>query len=171
MPTLLPDPHGALGAELEGELERQTDQLIARIADSRERLGQLHELTAAAEQQLAADEAMLAQLQGVLGRPGQLALEHSHAQLRGRRLQEIALEILARRAEPDTDVHYRQWYGWLREAGYHVCGQDPVATFLVQISRSPAVERVGGSRSGRYRIRRDIEGQRERSISVARMTR
>jgi hypothetical protein len=102
--------------------------------------------------QVRADERGLAELEGLLGRSAQRPLETEDAALRGARLREVAVSILAARA-PGQAVHYREWYGWLREAGYEVRGQDPLASFLAQITRHEQVERVGGARSGRYTLR------------------
>ena len=143
---------GPAADELESELGRQADQLLAQVLEGRARLERLRELVEASERQLAGDEAMLWQLHGLLGQSNQLSLDALDSHLRGQRLREVALDILERRSDGgETGVHYREWYAWLREAGYTVSGRDPVATFLAQVSRSADVERVGGSRSGRYR--------------------
>jgi hypothetical protein len=60
--------------------------------------------------------------------------------------------LLAQEVAPGQAVHYRDWYGLLRAAGYRVRGKDPLASFLAQISRATDVEPVG-SRSGKYRLR------------------
>lgn len=151
----LPEVDTPVTAELERELARQADTLIARISDGRERLAVLVELTAAVRAQLDADEQLLRSLDSLLGRPGQLPLESLDARLRGARLREIAVRILAERAQSEP-VHYRQWYEWLREAGYTVAGHDPLASFLAQITRAPEVQRVGGQRSGRYQLRQGL---------------
>jgi hypothetical protein len=49
-------------------------------------------------------------------------------------------------------MHYREWYELLERAGHAIAGKDPVAVFLTQISRSPAVRR--GARAGVYEIDR-----------------
>jgi chromosome segregation ATPase len=47
-------------------------------------------------------------------------------------------------------IHYRDWYARLAAAGYAVIGKDPLAVFLTQISRSPAVRKT--DLPGVYRI-------------------
>ena len=49
-------------------------------------------------------------------------------------------------------LHYRDWYKAVREAGYAVAGKDPLAVFLTQLSRSPAVRK--SSQSGVYELDR-----------------
>lgn len=158
MDSVVAELEGPAADELESELGRQADQLLARVLEGRERVGRLRDLVGAAEQQLAGDEAMLRQLHGLLGRSNQLSLDALDSHLRGQRVREVALDILERRG-PDAEagVHYREWYRWLLEAGYTVSGRDPVATFLAHVSRSPYVKRVGGARSGRYRSTRTAE--------------
>ncbi len=147
----LPPLHGDVSAELEDELGKQADTLAQRVADTQERLQTMRDLVAVLEDQLETDENMLRQLEGLLGRSDQLPLETLSARLRGERLREVAVDILRRRAG-DEPVHYRTWYGWVREEGYLVAGKDPVASFLAAISRLDCLEREGGSRSGLYRL-------------------
>lgn len=95
---------------------------------------------------------MLSDIGGVLGLNAQVCLEEIDPRLRGPRLEQIAIKLL-RRSEAGTEgMHYRDWFAALRRAGHYVGGKDPLATFLAQINRSPAVERIG-QRSGRYRLR------------------
>ena len=49
-------------------------------------------------------------------------------------------------------MHYREWYELLERAGHEIAGKDPLAVFLTQISRSPAVRR--GTRAGIYELDR-----------------
>jgi hypothetical protein len=51
-----------------------------------------------------------------------------------------------------VEVHYREWFALLLETGLRVAGKDPLGSFLTQVSRAPAVERVR-PRSGLYRLR------------------
>jgi hypothetical protein len=154
MAPVVPDLTGPPTPELEEELERQATQLLARVLEDRDRVEALRALAAAAESQLERDEAMLRHLHTLLGRSVQLSLDTLDTHLRGARVREVALQILEQRDDEAEGVHYREWFEWLREAGYIVLGRDPLATFLAQIGRSPEIERVGGARSGRYRVKR-----------------
>lgn len=81
----------------------------------------------------------------------QLRLERLDRQVRGQRLQEVAVEVLRSRASDGRAVHYREWFAYLRAEGYEVVGRDPLATFLTQVSRAEGIERVG-ERRGLYRV-------------------
>ena len=59
--------------------------------------------------------------------------------LRGPRIREQAIRVLAAAEHGEAPIHYRDWYALLRAAGYVSTGQDPLATFLTQVRRSPLV--------------------------------
>jgi hypothetical protein len=103
------------------------------------------------EQQLAHEERLLREIEELTDRRPQLRLERLDRQLKGRRLQEVAVEVLRRRIGRDQAIHYREWFALLRGEGYEICGRDPVNSFLTGIGRAPGVERVG-SRTGLYRV-------------------
>lgn len=130
--------HGERGVLLEGVAD-----LTLRAALHRLMLEQL-------ELELAAQTRLLS-IEELMDLRPQLRLERLDRQLRGRRLQEVAVEILRSRAADRRPVHYREWFAYLRAEGYEVAGRDPLATFLTQISRADGVERVG-VRRGLYRI-------------------
>lgn len=62
--------------------------------------------------------------------------------LRGARIRETAVLMLASSAKPLRPIHYMDWFKLLRDAGYGVDAQDPQAAFLTQITRSPVVRRA-----------------------------
>lgn len=68
--------------------------------------------------------------------------------LRGARIREVAVRVLASTIGPDTPVHYRDWFQLLTSRGFTPTGKDPLATFLTQIGRSPLVQR--STSSGMY---------------------
>lgn len=123
--------------------------LAASIAQQRERAERLQDLADQARAQADHDERALAGLAGVLGLGPQMCLEALDERLRGQRLQEIAVRVLAEHRAPGESMHYKEWYGLLREAGYSVGGKEPLATFLATVSRSPQIHAVG-QRSGLY---------------------
>ncbi len=90
-------------------------------------------------------------IDSVLGRSPQLRLEEADLRLRGRRLEEVAIAVLADQRGPEAEVHYRDWFELLRSNGHLVAGKHPLNTFLTQINRSAAIEKVG-RRTGRYRL-------------------
>jgi hypothetical protein len=125
--------------------------LFGRIEQKREQLEGMRRIVEELEQSLVQDEHVLREIDEVLGREPQLRLDDAHVRLRGRRLEEVALEVLAEERGPDAEVHYREWFELLRQKGFLVAGKEPVNTFLAQINRSGAVEKIG-RRSGRYRL-------------------
>ena len=70
--------------------------------------------------------------------------------LRGPDIREVAVKLLVDNGR--EAMHYREWYELLERAGHEIAGKDPLAVFLTQISRSPAVRR--GSRAGIYELDR-----------------
>jgi len=126
--------------------------MLHRLDRDRERARRLREIAERATDQVAADERMVRALAEVLGVSQQATIHDLGGAIRGQRLREVAVEILARRCRPGEDIHYRDWYALLEQEGLVVAGRDPLATFLAQISRADSVEAVGG-RSGRYRLR------------------
>ena len=70
--------------------------------------------------------------------------------LRGPDIREVAVKLLVENGR--DAMHYREWYELLERAGHEIAGKDPVAVFLTQISRSPAVRR--GTRAGIYELDR-----------------
>jgi hypothetical protein len=126
--------------------------LKKRTIEARQRADRLRALAEHLEEKASEDEHTLGQLEGVLGLSAQLQIEQLDRELGGKRLQEIAVDVLAREIQPGQAVHYRDWYALLCAAGYRARGKDPLASFLAQINRAERIEPVGG-RSGRYRLR------------------
>lgn len=98
--------------------------------------------------------------------PGLRAVPDADAvTLRGARIREQAIRVLVAGRHVDCPIHYRDWYQLLVAAGYVATGQDPLATFLTQIGRSPLVRSTGTK--GVYVV--DLEvGPRARQAGVAR---
>jgi len=133
-------------------LRKEYEQMVIRLERGRSRAQRLRELAEQAADQVAADERMLRSLAEVLGFSPQATLSDLGGAIRGQRLREVAVEVLAKHCGPGDDIHYRNWYELLTDEGIAVGGRDPLATFLAQVSRSDAVEAVG-RRTGRYRLR------------------
>jgi hypothetical protein len=70
--------------------------------------------------------------------------------LRGPDIREVAVKLLADNGR--EALHYREWYELLERAGHEIAGKDPLAVFLTQLGRSPAVKR--GLRPGVYELDR-----------------
>lgn len=112
----------------------------------------MRELTNELDVEVERNARLLRQMDEMLGLAPQLSLEWMHGELRGRQLQEIAVQLLREKKGIGAVVHYRDWYGLLVDAGGRVAGKNPVATFLTQVARAPNVESVK-PRSGLYRLR------------------
>lgn len=140
-----------ISSGLEEALGEQFEELSARVVQHRERAELLQRLADQATAQAGADERLLEELAGALGNACQLRIEQIDRRLRGQRLREIAVEILAARLEPGQTIHYKQWFDWVEGEGFKVAGKDPLATFLAQISRSPRIVSAG-RRSGLYML-------------------
>lgn len=134
------------------ELEAQARQLAERLADTRQRLARARAFVVSLEAQEESEERLLEHVQSLVPSARQPSLDTLDERLRGARLREVAVEVLAARAAPGEPVYYRDWYTWVAENGFRIAGRDPLATFLAQITRAPRVARVGGARSGRYAL-------------------
>lgn len=130
---------------LQGErsrLTRSIAELTARALLHREMLESM-------EEQLANEERLLREVEELADQRPQLRLERLDRQLRGRRLQEVAVQILRSEIGAEQPIHYREWFGLLRANGFEVRGKDPLNTFLTGVGRAEGVESLGG-RSGLY---------------------
>lgn len=74
--------------------------------------------------------------------------------LRGAKIREVAVRLLADSATPSGPVHYRAWFELFQAHGYTAGGRDPLATFLTQIRRSPLVEST--TSTGVYSVNLDF---------------
>jgi hypothetical protein len=130
-------------ARLEVELRKAEHQELAL----RKRLAQTEEHSQAIRQrlhlldQLGIGEPRTA---GTVVRPQLVPpdAEPEHGWLRGAAIRLVGIRLLAQSARPDQPIHYTDWLGLLRQAGYGIQGGDPAATFLTQLSRSAAVMRA-----------------------------
>lgn len=133
------------------ELLQERNRLLGRIQQEREQLEAMKKIVQKLSDQLAQDERMQQEIDSVLGKAPQMRIEDADLLLRGRQLEEVALRVLAEERGDDAEVHYQEWFELLRSQGHLVAGKEPLNTFLTQINRSDAVERVG-RRTGRYRL-------------------
>ena len=155
-----------LNEDLATRLARERDALAVHVATQRDQLERLRTLVERLEERLGHDEHLLGELDGILGLAPQLRIESLHERLRGQRLEDVAIAVLEEERGLECIIHYREWFSLVRARGHHVAGKDPLGTFLAQINRSPAVERVG-RRTGRYRLRCDSARAARTSHKVA----
>lgn len=109
------------------ELMAEYRRLAIQIASQRERAAQLRMLGEHADAQADRDERVLNDIASVVGIAAQLRIVYLDP-----RLEQIAISLLRERAR-ESPIHYRDWFGLLREAGHHLGGKGPLATFLAQI--------------------------------------
>lgn len=145
-------PVTSLSEHVRKTVEHERDVVAARLAALQEQSTRLHELVDAVDANVVETSRLLRNIDEMLGLAPQLSLVATHGELRGRRLQEIAVELLRAKRDAGSVIHYREWFELLAEAGLQVAGRDPLASFLTQIARSPSVESVR-ARSGLYRLR------------------
>lgn len=143
-------------AEERATLERQRAQL-AREADA------LRASLRRIEAGMAEIDALTARLDGLSPTPPappqaeEPVREDGPNTLRGPAIREVAVALLV--ADGRDALHYREWFDLLTQAGYDVAGKDPLAVFLTQITRSPAVRK--GARPGEYALDRDARATHE----------
>jgi ribosomal protein S12 methylthiotransferase accessory factor YcaO len=131
-------------------VESERPSVAARLKGLREQAAKMRAITEALERDVDQTARLLRQMDEMLGLAPQLSLETLDGELRGQKLQEVAVELLRRRGR--GEIHYREWFELVRAAGFQVAGKDPLAAFLTQVSRAPSVESVR-PRSGLYRLR------------------
>lgn len=136
----------------EVELAKEYLAIKSRISDARERANRLRRLAEHVDEQAAADEHILRELEGALGMRAQLQIEQLDLALSGKRVAEVAVAVARRELSPGQVIHYKEWFALLQAAGFRVNAKNPLASFLAHISRAPEVEAVG-NRSGEYRLR------------------
>jgi len=132
-------------------LRREQQRLETSVNELRKRFEVHREILESLEQQLAEEERLLREVEELTDQRPQMRLERLDRQLRGKRLQEVAVEVLRTEREPDEAIHYRAWFSLLRARGFEVGGKDPVNTFLTGIGRADGVEAIG-QRTGLYRL-------------------
>jgi hypothetical protein len=140
-----------LSEHVQDAVAREREVVAARLDTLREQSRRLHEVVDQVDSDAAETARLLRQMDEMLGLAPQLSLD-AHGELRGQKLQEIAVELLRQKKGVGVEVHYKDWYGLLLEAGLVVGGKDPLATFLTQVGRAANVESVR-PRSGLYRLR------------------
>jgi hypothetical protein len=149
MPAAAPQPSArlvrAVAAERE-ELERHRARLTRQADELRAALARIeHGLEEIDERR-----GLLDRLAPTSPAPQQPERADDHYALRGPDIREVAVALLAGNGR--EAMHYREWYELLERAGHTIAGKDPLAVFLTQISRSPAVRR--GNRAGVYELDR-----------------
>lgn len=148
--------------------ERQLDAELAALRASREELQHQRDVLS----QLAHD-AEPTRTPGTAGRrlralPDTSPLPvNGGTVLKGVRIRETAVRILAANSQPDAPVHYRDWFELVTAQGFMPTGKDPLATFLTQVGRSPVVQRT--TTAGMYML--DVDFPRRARERLTRLGR
>lgn len=141
-----------LSDHVRSTVEGERDVVARRLEDLQAQAARLRVVAEAVEAEVAETARLLRNIDEMLGLAPQLTMDALTGELRGQKLQEVAVELLRQRRGAGAVVHYREWFDLLAGAGVTVAGKDPLATFLTQIGRAPSVESVR-PRSGLYRLR------------------
>jgi len=132
-------------------VERERALVARRLQELREQAERLHALVDGVDEEVEQTARMLRHMDEILGLAPQLSIDSLDGEIRGQRLRAVAVDLLRQKKGIGQEVHYRDWYALVLEAGLRVAGKDPLATFLTQIARAPEVESVR-PRSGLYRL-------------------
>jgi len=173
-PTPTPSPRLLRAAEAEREqLARHRRELL----EARESLRAELERIEGSLEELAERETLLDRLTGPAPRKSgphgeeeglaRRAAEHGVGDedeamtvLRGPAIRREAVRVLLAHPQRPEALHYREWFALLHDAGFQVAGKDPLATFLTQLSRSPAVHK--STQAGVYELDRAALGRLRR---------
>jgi len=163
---------GSVAADHSDEFIRaaraEADRLRLEAERLREEAGRQLDLAERATAQAIVHERRVRELDELLGRSPQLRLDLQSEALRGQRLREAAIEIIAKHHKIGEPIHYRDWFKLVLDEGHVVEGKDPLATFLTQVTRSPVVLRQP-PRPGVYRVDPETGGdQALREVEKAR---
>ena len=149
------------------QLAREADALRASLARIEAGLAEIDALTARLDDLATPGEAS----RGEAGRDdaargpaaprgGPAPTEGGRHILRGPAIRTTAVALLV--ASGRDALHYREWFDLLTQAGHEVAGKDPLAVFLTQITRSPAVRK--GARPGEYVLDRGARATLQRRL-------
>lgn len=160
----------AAAAAERSRLERETRRLeqraeaitteLQRLVDAREEirqqvnlLDQIAPTASRADRESRTGEEYSALSEAALSNAG----EPPNGYLKGARIRAVAVRLLAASEHADRPIHYQAWFELLVRAGFGIKAQDPLGTFLTQVTRSPVVQKAGGP--GLYRL--DVDAPRE----------
>lgn len=144
-------PAMSLPEKAHSVVEGERCVVLSRVSELRRQSRTLHALVDEVDAELLNAERLLRHMNEVLGLEPQLPLDMLNQELRGKRLRDVAVQVLRARRHAGSVIHYTEWFDLVAEAGVKVGGKNPVATFLTQIAQAEGVESVR-PRSGLYRL-------------------
>jgi chaperonin cofactor prefoldin len=95
----------------------QRQSLLAQLQQEREQIEALRAVVENLMEQLRTRQHVLDEIDSVLGMTPQLRLDEGSVLLRGRRLSEVAVEVLEEEKGTAVTVHYREWFELVRSRG------------------------------------------------------
>jgi hypothetical protein len=104
-----------LSEHVQQAVERERELVAARLEALRGQSERLHELVAKVDADVAETARLLRRMDEMVGIAPQLSLD-AQGELRGGKLQEIAVEFLRQKKGTGVAVHYRDWFDLLVEA-------------------------------------------------------
>jgi hypothetical protein len=139
-------PYRALGETLRRELDAacaRVEDLTARRREAEQQLRAARTAEDAARESLSALEAVARDAgEIVLSAPeGGGAAQDERERLAGAALRDMIARVALQQHSVGQPVHWREWHGWLHDAGYEAAGKKPEATFQTQLARSALVRR------------------------------
>jgi hypothetical protein len=175
-PTPTPSPRLLRAAHAEREqLERHRRELLTARETLRAEMERIEgSLQAVAERQTLLDRLVGPSDGEALNGPGERrarrAADHvvddglpaQGVVLRGPAIRREAVRVLLAHPDQPEAIHYRSWFSLLGDAGFGVAGKDPLATFLTQLSRSPAVRKT--TQAGVYALDRGAAPRLRRRV-------
>ena len=141
-----------LSDESRAIVERRRVAAAARVEELKRESEALHSLATHVDEELRKSTRVLQDAEEMLGLAAQVPFDALHGELRGRRLREVAVELLRDRKGEDAEIHYRELLALLQARGVRVGGKNPAATLLTQLVNAPDVESVR-PRSGLYKVK------------------
>src|SRR6266511_6272170 len=106
----------SLSEHVRKTVEQERKVVEARLAALQDQSRRLKELAETVNADVEETARLLRSIDEMLGLSPQLSIDSMHGELRGRKLQEIAIELLRQKREPGTVIHYREWFELLVEA-------------------------------------------------------
>lgn len=144
---------------------------LERFAKTREKLSQrksalveeLEEIEAGLEAVEIQEERLRAA--GANAPASEVATIHPRSEkvLKGAEIREAAARTVFLSHGAGKSFHYREWLSLLLEDGYEIVGQDPAATLLTNLNRSPVVRRAG--QPGEYEVDPDALDRLQTSLA------
>ncbi len=122
-------PTFSLSEHVRETVEQEREVVAARLAALQDQSRRLHQLVAGIDADVEETARLLRSIDEMLGLAPQLSIDSTQGELRGRKVQEIAVDLLRQKRGVDTVIHYKEWFELLGEAGLNVAGRTRSRAF------------------------------------------